>query len=92
MSELTQNCIMQDVATAGKDDWGKLRLSEHLQEHCHVSFIPWSQPQDQWFFLMLCFIFWEEAYLNENTNMNKLVLGMLNWDGTIWLSDYFSVQ
>lgn len=92
MSELTQNCIMQDVATAGKDDWGKLRLSEHLQEHCHVSFIPWSQLQDQWFFLMLCFIFWEEAYLNENTNMNKLVLGMLNWDGTIWLSDYFSVQ
>lgn len=92
MSEIAQNCITQDVATAGKDDWGKLRLSERLQEHCHVSFIPWSQLQDQWFFLAVCFISWEEAYLNENTNTSKLVLGMLNWDRTFLLSDLFSVQ
>ena len=50
---MTQNYILQDVTTAGNDDWGKLSLSEPLQEHCHVSFIPWAQLQDQWFFLAL---------------------------------------
>lgn len=61
VSEMTQKYIPQDVITAGKDDWGKLSMSELLQEHWQVSFISWSQFQDQRFFLALWFIFLREG-------------------------------
>lgn len=72
---MTRSYIPEDVTTTGKDDWGKLRLFELLQERCHVSFIPWSQLQDQWFFLALWFIFWGKAHLNDNTR---------KWVWTCW--------
>lgn len=69
LSEMTPHYIMEEVTTTGKDDWGKCRLCELSQEHCCVSFFPWSWLQDKWLFLALWFIFWGKAYLyNNNTS------------------------